>query len=283
MLKTSQLALPLEACEKVYATEGYEQSVQNLAQTSLDGDRSATSRTPRTACCGAVPASRLAVMSDPAVLLVDDDAPIRRMLARTLVAEGYAVAAVADGGAALAQVERSLPDLIVLDVAMPGMDGLAVTRRLRAKGNAVPILLLTARDALAERVAGLDAGADDYLVKPFEVEELTARVRALLRRNQPPGGDQLAFADLTLDGDALTARRNGRDLELTRREAQLLELLLRNARTVVTREHALGEIWGTAGEAGTNVVDRYVAYLRRKLGQPALIHTVRGVGFRLDT
>ena len=221
-------------------------------------------------------------MSDPAVLLVDDDAPIRRMLERTLAAEGYAVAAVADGGAALAQVERSLPDLIVLDVAMPGLDGLAVTRRLRAKGLPVPILLLTARDALAERVAGLDAGADDYLVKPFEVEELTARVRALLRRNQPPG-DQLAFADLALDVATLTARRGGRDLELTRREAQLLELLLRNARTVVTRERALDEVWGADAEAGTNVVDRYVAYVRRKLGEPALIHTVRGVGFRLDT
>jgi len=221
-------------------------------------------------------------MSDPAVLLVDDDAPILRMLERTLVAEGYAVAAVADGGAALAQVERSLPDLIVLDVAMPGMDGLAVTRRLRAKGLPVPILLLTARDALAERVAGLDAGADDYLVKPFEVDELTARVRALLRRNQPQG-DQLAFADLTLDLGSGTARRGGRDLELTRREAQLLELLLRNARTVVTRELALDEVWGGDGEAAANVVDRYVAYLRRKLGAPALIHTVRGVGFRLDT
>jgi two-component system, OmpR family, response regulator MprA len=221
-------------------------------------------------------------MSDPAVLLVDDDAPILRMLERTLVAEGYAVAAVADGGAALAQVERSLPDVIVLDVAMPGMDGLAVTRRLRGKGLAVPILLLTARDALAERVAGLDAGADDYLVKPFEVDELTARVRALLRRNQPQG-DQLAFADLTLDIGSGTARRGGRDLELTRREAQLLELLLRNARTVVTRELALDEVWGGDGEAAANVVDRYVAYLRRKLGAPALIHTVRGVGFRLDT
>jgi two-component system response regulator MprA len=219
-------------------------------------------------------------MSEAAVLLVDDDAPIRRMLERTLMAEGYGVVAVADGGAALAQVERSLPDLIVLDVAMPGIDGLAVTRRLRAKGLAVPILLLTARDALAERVAGLDAGADDYLVKPFEVDELTARVRALLRRNQPPG-DQLAFADLALDVESATARRGGRDLELTRREAELLELLLRNARGVVTRELALEEVWGGDGEAGTNVVDRYVAYLRRKLGEPALIHTVRGVGFRL--
>ena len=220
-------------------------------------------------------------MSEPAILLVDDDAPIRRMLERTLRAEGYDVAAVADGGAALAQVERSLPDLIVLDVTMPGMDGLSVTRRLRTKGLAVPILLLTARDAVAERVMGLDAGADDYLVKPFEVDELTARVRALLRRNQPPG-DQLAFADLVLDVETVTGRRGGRDLDLTRREAELLELLLRNARGVVTRELALDVVWGGEGEAGANVVDRYVAYLRRKLGDPPLIHTVRGIGFRLD-
>ena len=219
-------------------------------------------------------------MSEGAVLLVDDDAPIRRMLERTLTAEGYDVAAVADGGAALAQVERSLPDVIVLDVAMPGLDGLAVTRRLRAKGLPVPILLLTARDALEERVAGLDAGADDYLVKPFEVEELTARLRALLRRNQPPG-ETLAFADLTLDLETGTARRGGRSFELTRREAELLELLLRNARGVVTRELALEEVWGGEGEVGANVVDRYVAYLRRKLGDPPLIQTVRGVGFRL--
>jgi two-component system response regulator MprA len=217
-------------------------------------------------------------MAEAAVLLVDDDAPIRRMLERTLTAEGYAITAVADGGSALAQVERSLPDVIVLDVAMPGLDGLAVTRRLRAKGLAVPILLLTARDALHERVEGLDAGADDYLVKPFEVEELTARIRALMRRNQ---GETLAHADLVLDVDALRARRGGREVQLTRREAELLELLLRNARGVVTRELALERVWGD-GEASANVVDRYVAYLRRKLGDPPLIHTVRGVGFRLE-
>jgi two-component system response regulator MprA len=216
----------------------------------------------------------------PDVLLVDDDAPIRRMLERTLTAEGYAITAVADGGTALAQVERSLPDVIVLDVGMPGLDGLAVTKRIRAKGLAVPILLLTARDALHQRVEGLDAGADDYLVKPFEVEELTARIRALMRRNHPPG-ETLAHADLVLEPEAHHARRGGREVALTRREAELLELLLRNARGVVTRELALERVWGD-GDASANVVDRYVAYLRRKLGDPPLIHTVRGVGFRLE-
>jgi two-component system, OmpR family, response regulator MprA len=217
-----------------------------------------------------------------ALLLVDDDAPIRRMLARTLAAEGYEVEAAADGGAALAAVERSLPDAIVLDVTMPGLDGLAVTRRLRAKGLRVPILLLTARDAIHERVAGLDAGADDYLVKPFDTAELTARVRALLRRNDPPGEPALAFADVTLDPATGTVQRAGQTIELTRREAELLALLLRNARGVVTRELALEEVWGGEGEATPNAVDRYVAYLRRKLGEPPLIHTVRGIGFRLD-
>jgi two-component system, OmpR family, response regulator MprA len=219
-------------------------------------------------------------MSPVAVLLVDDDASIRRMLERTLVAEGYDVAAVSDGGAAMAAVERSVPDAIVLDVAMPGLDGLSVTRRLRGKGLAVPILLLTARDGLEERVAGLDAGADDYLVKPFEARELAARLRALLRRNRPPA-EQLAYADLLLEPGTGTALRAGRDLELTRREAELLELLLRNPRSVVTREIALEEVWGGEGEASLNVVDRYVAYLRRKLGEPPLIQTVRGLGFRL--
>src|SRR3954468_3402609 len=173
-------------------------------------------------------------MADAAVLLVDDDARILRMLERTLSAEGYSVDAVADGGTALARVERSVPDLIVVDVTMPGLDGLAVTRRLRARRLAVPILLLTARDALEERVAGLDAGADDYLVKPFEIEELAARVRALLRRNHPPD-ELLVFADLTLDPETAVARRAGIEIELTRRESELLALLLRNARTVVTR------------------------------------------------
>src|SRR6476659_6533066 len=210
------------------------------------------------------------------VLVVDDDPPIRRMLERTLAAEGYGVEVAADGGAALAAVERSVPDLLVLDVAMPGLDGLAVCRRLRRTGLAVPILLLTARDAVPDRVAGLDAGADDYLVKPFATEELLARVRALLRRGKAPE-EVLAFADVTLDVGTRVAQRGGDTLALSEREADLLALLLRNARRVVTRERAIAEIW--QGDATTNVVDRYVSNLRRKLGDPPLIDTVRGVGF----
>jgi two-component system response regulator MprA len=214
------------------------------------------------------------------VLIVDDDAGVRRMLARTLEAEGYGVSVAADGGSALVEIERSAPDLIVLDVAMPGMDGLGVTRRLRGKGDALPVLLLTARDGVADRVAGLDAGADDYLVKPFATAELLARVRALLRRGRA-AGDLLSVGDVTLDLRERAASRSGRDLDLTPREADLLELLLRNARVVVSREQALEHVWGE-GAATANAVDRYVAYLRRKLGDPPLIRTVRGVGFVLD-
>jgi two-component system response regulator MprA len=216
-----------------------------------------------------------------AVLVVDDDAPVRRMLERTFAAEGYAVVAAADGGAALAAVERSAPDLVVLDVAMPGVDGLAVCRRLRGRGLAVPILLLTARDEVHERVAGLDAGADDYVVKPFAIDELLARVRALLRRGRQPA-ELLVFDDLVFDVQARRARRAQSDLPLSAREADLLELLLRNPRQVVSRRQALERIWGSPAAASWNVVDRYVSYLRRKLGDPPLIHTVRGVGFVLD-
>ena len=215
-------------------------------------------------------------MPEAAILVVDDDAPIRRMLDRTLSAEGYAVETAADGGEALAAVERSTPDLLVLDVTMPGVDGLAVARRLRAKGLAIPVLLLTARDSVPDRVAGLDAGADDYLVKPFATEELLARVRALLRRGKSPE-EVLAFGDLTLDTSTRAAHRGGRALALSEREADLLALLLRNARRVVPREQAILEIW--QGDATDNVVDRNVSNLRRKLGEPQLIDTVRGVGF----
>ncbi len=215
-------------------------------------------------------------MPEAAILVVDDDAPIRRMLDRTLSAEGYAVATAADGGEALAAVERSTPDLVVLDVGLPGVDGLSVSRRLRAKGLAVPVLLLTARDSVPDRVAGLDAGADDYLVKPFATEELLARIRALLRRGKSPE-ELLAFGDLTLDPVTRAAQRGGSTLALSEREVDLLALLLRNARRVVPREQAINEIWH--GDASANVVDRYVSNLRRKLGEPPLIDTVRGVGF----
>jgi two-component system, OmpR family, response regulator MprA len=214
------------------------------------------------------------------VLVVDDDALVRRMLTRSLAAEGFEVENVADGGAALAAAEASAPDLVVLDVTMPGLDGLAVCRRLRANGLRGSILMLTARDAVADRVAGLEAGADDYLVKPFAVEELVARLHALGRRGRDDG-DRLAYGDLVLELSTRTAQRGGRTVSLTARESALLELLLRNARVVVPRERAIEEIWREA--AVPNVVDRYVARLRRKLGEPPLIHTVRGVGFMLRT
>jgi two-component system response regulator MprA len=215
----------------------------------------------------------------PNVLVVEDDAPVRRMLERTLAAEGYAVAAVADGGSALARTEAAAPDAIVLDVAMPGIDGLAVARRLRSKGVATPILMLTARDGVHDRVAGLDAGADDYLVKPFAPAELAARIRALLRRNRPAA--VRTYADLVFDPGTRTVERGGRSVQLTAREADMLALLLRRPGHVVTRRAALAAVWDDGRAASDNVVDRYVAYLRRKLGDPPLIHTVRGTGYVL--
>jgi len=217
----------------------------------------------------------------PRVLVVDDDPPLRRMLERTLAAEGYEVSVATDGGAALAEAERAAPDVIVLDVAMPGLDGLAVARRLRGKGDRTPILMLTARDAVPDRVAGLEAGADDYLVKPFAVEELVARLRALTRRGGDPaaGGALRSYGDLTLDVAGRRATRAGRPIALTGREVDLLELLLREPSRVLTRERAVDEIWDAGAEP--NVVDRYVTRLRRKLGSPPLIKTVRGSGFTL--
>jgi len=212
------------------------------------------------------------------ILIVDDDPPVRRMLVRTIGAEGYAVAEASDGAAALAAVERDAPDLVVLDVAMPGIDGLEVCRILRAHGRALPVILVTARGGVPDRVAGLDAGADDYLAKPFDSEELLARIRALLRRGRPGGAVRTA-AGITLDPETRIVRAGARDIELTAREAALLELLMRRPNTVVTREHALQEIWDH--EAGVGVVDRYVGFLRLKLADVAEIRTVRGVGFML--
>jgi two-component system response regulator MprA len=213
------------------------------------------------------------------VLVVDDDHSLRRMLERSLLAEGFAVQAVADGGAALAAIERSAPDLVVLDVTLPGMDGLAVCRRLRDKGIGLPVLMLTARDAVADRVAGLEVGADDYLVKPFATEELVARLRALMRRGAG-AGQRLSLGDLTLEVDTRELRRGGRLIELTAREAALLELMMRSPRRVVTREQALADVW--RDEASPGVVDAYVMRLRAKLGEPQVIRTVRGSGFMLE-
>ena len=212
------------------------------------------------------------------ILVVDDDPPLRRMLERTLRADGYDVTLAADGAGALVEAERGAPDVIVLDVGLPALDGLAVCRRLRAKGLPTPILMLTARDAVEDRVAGLEAGADDYLVKPFAAAELIARIRALTRRHAE-SGPLLSYADLTLDLGARLAQRGGRPLELTGREADLLALLLREAGRTVSRERAIAEIW--SGAAEPNVVDRYVTRLRAKLGSPPLIRTQRGAGFTL--
>jgi two-component system response regulator MprA len=211
------------------------------------------------------------------VLIVDDDAAIVRMLARTLAAEGFETATAGDGGAALARAESWAPDAIVLDWMMPGMSGPAVARRLRAKGSLVPILMLTARDAVPDRVEGLEAGADDYLVKPFETVELVARIRALLRRGQVVR--VVSHGDLQVDPDALVAVRGGRRIDLTPREAELLALLVRSAGRVVSRAEALAEVWSDGPRPTENAVDQHITYLRAKLGKPPLIQTVRGVGF----
>jgi two-component system response regulator MprA len=214
------------------------------------------------------------------VLIVEDDPAVRRMLERSLAKEGFEVRAAADGAAALALSERSTPDLVVLDVSMPGLSGIDVCRRLRQSGMQGGVLMLTARDAIEDRVHGLDAGADDYVVKPFAIEEVVARLRALTRRGEDRS-TRLSFGDLTLDlANGTVARGGGAGIELTGREAQLLEMLLRDPRSVVSREAAIDRIWN--GAAVENVVDRYIARLRRKLGDPPLIRSVWGVGFILD-
>ncbi len=213
------------------------------------------------------------------VLVVEDDVAVRRMLERHLGAVGYEVTGAADGGAALAAAEAETPDLVVLDVAMPGLDGLETCRRLRAKGLTGGVLMLTARDAVEDRVRGLEAGADDYVVKPFAIDEVVARLRALTRRGSDRSG-RLAHGSIVLDTATGTVTNGaGPPLQLTAREAQLLELLLRDPRAVLSRDAAIEAIWG--GAATANIVDRYVTRLRRKLGDPEAIRTVRGVGFIL--
>jgi two-component system response regulator MprA len=217
------------------------------------------------------------------ILVVDDELAVRESLRRALALEGHDVELAADGREALATIARSAPDLVVLDVLMPELDGLEVSRRLRAAGDRTPILMLTARAEVEDRVAGLDAGADDYLGKPFALDELLARVRALLRRS-PSSDEPLRFADLALDPGARTVSRNGRPIELTRTEFALLELLIRNPRRVLTRSEILLAVWGYDFGPTSNSLEVYVGYLRRKTeadGAPRLVQTVRGVGYVL--
>ncbi|MFE3541856.1 response regulator transcription factor [Nocardia sp. NPDC059177] len=215
------------------------------------------------------------------VLVVDDEAAVRDALVRALTAEGYQTRSATDGGAALETIARWLPEVVVLDVAMPFTDGLSTCRTLRARGDRTPILMLTARDAVADRIAGLDAGADDYLVKPFDLDELLARVRALVRRTYPEDDAVLSAGDLVMDTAAHTLRRGTRDIDLSRTEFALLEVLLRNAGQTLARETLIDRVWG---RQSSNSLEVYIRYLRRKVeaeGEPTLIHTVRGVGYRL--
>ena len=218
-----------------------------------------------------------------AILVVDDDAGLRRALRRVLVAHGFDVEVASGGGEALDRLRTGGVDLVVLDVMMAGRDGIEVCERLRASGDSLPVLMLTARDAIRDRVAGLEAGADDYLVKPFANEELVARVRALLRRAGTPH-DRLAFADLELDLGTRDAHRGGRSIALSKIEFEVLELLLRHPRQVLARRVMYERIWGYDASLSSNSLDVFIGHLRRKLeagGEPRLIHTVRGVGFTL--
>ncbi len=224
------------------------------------------------------------------ILVVDDERAVRESLRRALELEGYEIELAEDGRQALSllqeEEERAQPDALILDVLMPGVDGLEVCRRLRRSGNSVPVLMLTARDEVENRVAGLDAGADDYVTKPFALEELLARVRALLRRasNGDRAGEVLRFADLELDAGTREVRRSGRKIELTRTEFSLLELFMLNPRQVLTRSIIFERVWGYDFGFASNSLDVYIGYLRRKTeagGKPRLIHTVRGVGYAL--
>ncbi|MET9685994.1 response regulator transcription factor [Streptomyces coeruleorubidus] len=227
------------------------------------------------------------------ILIVDDEPAVREALQRSLAFEGYGTEVAVDGADALEKAAAYRPDLVVLDIQMPRMDGLTAARRIRSTGDTTPILMLTARDTVGDRVTGLDAGADDYLVKPFELDELFARIRALLRRSSyaaavgagsPDDEDVLAFADLRMDLATREVTRGGRPVELTRTEFTLLEMFMAHPRQVLTREQILKAVWGFDFEPSSNSLDVYVMYLRRKTeagGEPRLVHTVRGVGYVL--
>jgi two-component system response regulator MprA len=219
------------------------------------------------------------------ILVVDDERAVRDALRRALELQGYEVELAADGAEALAALEANgQPDAVVLDILMPGIDGLEVCRQIRRSGNPVPVLMLTARDAVGDRVEGLDAGADDYLVKPFALEELLARVRALIRRGTPTVDGVLRFADLELDPNTREVRRGGDAIELTRTEFNLLELFMTNPKQVLTRSIIFERVWGYDFGFASNSLDVYIGYLRRKTEEgerPRLIQTVRGVGYAL--
>ena len=220
----------------------------------------------------------------PRVLIVEDDDAVAEAVARGLRMAGYTSSRQSDGEGAVPAIKTGGFDAVVLDVGLPGLDGLEVCRRVRTAGNDIPILMLTARDAVADRVAGLDAGADDYLVKPFALDELLARMRALLRRAGPSPTKPLTFADVTLDPSTVVALRGSRAMDLTRTEWHLLELFLRNPGRVLTRSIIFSSVWGYDFGSASRSLEVYVGYLRRKLeqgGEPRLIHTVRGFGYRL--
>jgi two-component system, OmpR family, response regulator MprA len=217
------------------------------------------------------------------VLVVEDDDDIAQVLQRLLRTEGYEVRTAGDGGDALDEAKQFLPDLVILDLGLPGIDGMDVARELRDRDD-TPILMLTARDAVESRVEGLDSGADDYLVKPFERQELLARLRALLRRRPPRGSASLTVGDLTLNPDTHEVRRAERAVDLTQREFELLEYLMRNERIVISRQRLLDEVWGYDPFSMTNTIEVFVSNLRRKLeagGEPRLLHTIRGAGYVL--
>ncbi|GHO42466.1 response regulator transcription factor [Ktedonospora formicarum] len=216
------------------------------------------------------------------LLVVDDDPRITDLLRRILAYEGYSVAVAASGDEALKRTLERAPDIIVLDVMLPGLNGLEVVQRLRVAGDNVPILLLTARDTVADRVKGFEVGADDYLVKPFAPEELVARIKAMLRRNQAERHEVLHYVDVELDTGTRVAHRGPREIELSPTEYELLALFLRRPRQVLTRDIIMDRVWGLDFEGSSNVLEVYIGYLRTKLeadGEPRLIHTVRGIGY----